>query len=329
MPVAPPLDAAAGGDFESKVDGVYVAVRDHLDELRAELEARDEQIVDIVERLVFVRGTRGPAVWAQNTWFDPQIVPVESISDAARKLRSVQRNWHLHSVAQHRRAALIQDRLPPVRIRPLAFPMDPPAAPLGAWALLDRERLVASAVCSSPFPDGEVTFIENRDEPPNRAYLKLWEALTLARRRPGPGERCLELGAAPGGWTWVLASLGAQVLSIDRASLGPELAGHPCIEHRQGDAFKLLPADVGRCDWVFCDLAAYPERIHELAAQWAEARPEAAMIFTVKLQGAPRPSVYRAFFNIPGSRLMHLSYNKHELTWFRLPGGGPAEAAAC
>lgn len=309
-------------------DGVYVAVRDHLEELRAELEARNEQVLDVVERLVFVRGARGPAVWAQNTWLDPQMIPIESISDAARKLRSLQRNWHLHAVAQHRRSALIQERLPAIRYRPLAFPGDPPAAPLGAWTLLDRERLVASARCSNPFPDGEVTFVEDRSGPPNRAYLKLWEALTLARRRPGPGERCLDLGAAPGGWTWVLASLGAHVLSIDRASLQPELAGHPCIEHRRGDAFKLRPADAGRCDWIFCDLAAYPERIHELASEWAEAVPQAAMIFTVKLQGAPRPAAYRAFFDIPGSRLMHLSHNKHELTWFRLPDEGPGEAAA-
>lgn len=312
-----------------ELDGVYVAVRDHLDELRAELEARGEQILDVAARLVFVHGAKGPAAWAQNSWLDPRIIPVESISDAARKLRSLQRNWHLHSVTQHRRAALIRERLPRIRYKPLEFPCDPPTARLGAWALLDRDRLVASARCSSPFPDGEATFAEDRSGPPNRAYLKLWEALTLARRRPGPGERCVDLGAAPGGWTSVLASLGAHVLAVDRASLAPELVGHPRIEHRLGDAFKLRPADAERCDWIFCDLAAYPERIRELAREWAEAHPRAGMIFTVKLQGPPRPSAYRPFLDIRGSRLMHLSHNKHELTWFRLPGGGPAEAAAC
>ena len=311
-----------------EIDGVYVSARDYLDELRAELEARGEQIVEIIERLVLVRGARGPAAWAQNTWLEPQLVPIESISDAARKLRSMQRNWHLHSVAQHRRAALIQSRLPAIRYRALEFPCDPPSAPLGAWTLLDRDRLIASARCSSSLPDGEISFVEDRGGPPNRAYLKLWEALTLARRRPGPGERCLDLGAAPGGWTWVLAGLGAEVLSMDRAPLAPELAAHPRIEHRRGDAFKLRPDDAGRCDWIFSDLAAYPERIYALATEWAEARPDAAMIFSVKLQGEPRPAAYRAFLDIPGSRLMHLSRNKHELTWFRLPDGGPAEAAS-
>ena len=62
--------------------------------------------------------------------------------------------------------------------------------------------------------------------PPNRAYLKLWEALTLAAnmpdgRMPRPGELCLDLGSSPGGWSWVLQKLGARVISVDKAPLDP------------------------------------------------------------------------------------------------------------
>lgn len=306
---------------------VYVAARDRLDELLAELDDRGERVVDVFGRLVLAHGSRGAAAWAQNTWLDPQIVEIESIGDAARRLRSKQRNWHLHAVAHHRRAALIEQRLPAIRFRPLEFPCDPPAAPLGAWTLLERDRLVYARACSSPFPDGEVLFVEDRRGPPNRAYLKLWEALTLARRRPRAGERCVDLGAAPGGWTWVLATLGADVVAVDRAPLTPALAGHPRVEQRLGDAFKLRPDDVGPVDWIVCDLAAYPERTLALARDWADSCPAAAVILTVKLQGAPKPAVYRPFLDIPGSRLMHLSHNKHELTFFRLPEPGPEEAA--
>lgn len=306
---------------------VYVPVPDHSDELRAELEARGETIVDEIGGLVVAQGSRGPAAWARNTWLEPERVRIASISDAARRLRAVQRNWHLHSVASHRRARLIEARLPPIRFRPLEFPCDPPAAPLGAWTLLEPDLLLASARCSSPFPDGEARFVEDRDGPPNRAYLKLREALTLARRRPGPGTRCLDLGASPGGWTYVLASLGADVLAIDRAPLEEAVAEHPRVTYRQGDAFGLAPAEAGEVDWIFCDVAAYPGRLLELARAWAAARPDAAMIFTIKLQGPPEPAAYGAFLEIPGSRLMHLAHNRHELTWFRLPESGPPEAA--
>ena len=54
---------------------------------------------------------------------------------------------------------------------------------------------------------------------PSRAYLKLWEAFTVLGIRPAPGDFCIDLGASPGGWTWVLQSLGARVLSIDKGSV--------------------------------------------------------------------------------------------------------------
>jgi 23S rRNA (cytidine2498-2'-O)-methyltransferase len=42
------------------------------------------------------------------------------------------------------------------------------------------------------------------------------------------------------------------------------------------------------------------------------------LIFTIKLQGATDHDVTRRFAAIPGSRLLHLHHNKHELTWIRL-----------
>ena len=39
----------------------------------------------------------------------------------------------------------------------------------------------------TPFANGEVAFVEDRAGPPNRAYLKLWEALVRLGRWPGPG----------------------------------------------------------------------------------------------------------------------------------------------
>jgi 23S rRNA (cytidine2498-2'-O)-methyltransferase len=42
-------------------------------------------------------------------------------------------------------------------------------------------------------------------------------------------------------------------------------------------------------------------------------------VCSMKFQGATDFEAIRAFAAIPGSRLMHLHHNKHELTWVRLP----------
>jgi len=309
-------------------DSVHVAATGHVETLVNELRQHGAQVTGVVERLVFARGMTGPAAWADNSWLSPREINIDSIGDGARALRSLQRNWALHSLAHHRRAQLIEQRLPAIRFRPLEFPSQPPTAPLGAWTLIERDRIIASPVCSSPFAGGIAHFAEDKHGPPNRAYLKLWEALTLARFWPGPGDRCLDLGAAPGGWTWVLTQLGADVLAVDRGALTPALAEHSRVEHRQGDAFAIRREDTGALDWICSDLIAYPERLLTLARYWAGACPRAAIVLTVKCQGPVDARLMAQFLDIPGARLAHLSANKHELTWFRLPDDGPAEATA-
>ncbi|MGE5269609.1 MAG: SAM-dependent methyltransferase, partial [Thiohalocapsa sp.] len=198
-------------------------------------------------------GPPRPAAWAQNVWLDPVEMPNASIADAARKLRAIQRNWAPYAPLLHRRAMLIQARLPVVSAKPLEFGMPAPAAPLGSWTLLDAATLLAAPHCTSPFPNGEVHFIEDRSGPPSRAYLKLWEALTLIGQSPLPGEICLDLGSSPGGWSWVLAQLGAQVVSVDKAPLAPAVARLPNVVYRAESAFALDPAAIGPVDWLFSD----------------------------------------------------------------------------
>ena len=122
------------------------------------------------------------AAWAANVWHDCVELPVTSIGQAAKALRDVQRNWAMYAPLHHRRAALIQERLPHVSAKRVVFPAAAPAALLGSWTLLAPDRLLMAARCSSPFPNGEVAFVEDKAGPPNRAYLKLWEALVWIGR---------------------------------------------------------------------------------------------------------------------------------------------------
>ncbi|MGQ0674716.1 MAG: SAM-dependent methyltransferase, partial [Rhodospirillales bacterium] len=137
----------------------YLAADGYLDQLLSDLRAGGHAAPALHGRLAVTEGPPVPAPWAQNVWFDAKRIAVASIGDAAKRLRAVQRNWALYDFRLHRRAALIQARLPPVRPKPLAFPAPPPTAPLGSWTLLDQGAILAAARCSSPFRHGEAAFV--------------------------------------------------------------------------------------------------------------------------------------------------------------------------
>lgn len=288
------------------------------EEFQAELRQELGDDVEEYGRLFIAAGPPRSVAWVANVWYAPERIAIDSIKDGANKLRAIQRNWAVYSHDRHRRASLIQSHLPKVSAKPLIFPGPAPAAPLGSWTLTAENEILAATRCSSPFPNGEVKFVEDKLGPPNRAYLKLWEALTLIGRHPGPTERCLDLGAAPGGWTWVLAELGARVIAVDRAPLAPDIAARSNVEALKASAFGLRPADVGAVDWLFSDVVCYPARLHRLVSTWLESGLARNLVCTVKFQGKTDFEAQRLFAAFPDSRLVHLHHNKHELTWIRL-----------
>jgi 23S rRNA (cytidine2498-2'-O)-methyltransferase len=292
----------------------YLAAEGFVAELLHELGGA---VRDVHGGLVLADGPERAAAWVANVWRDPVYIPISSIGDAAKKLRAIQRNWTQYPLAHHRRAALITDKLPKVSARPLIFGAPAPTAPLGSWTLIAPDMMLASPSCSSPFPNGEARFVEDKTAP-SRAYLKLWELFTLIGTRPQPGELCLDLGCSPGGWTWVLQRLGARVLSVDKAALDASVAHLPGVEHRNQSAFALDPAAVGPVDWLFSDIVCYPKRLLGLVQKWRQAGTVRRFVCTIKFQGATDVEAIRHFAAIPGSQLLHLHHNKHELTWIRL-----------
>lgn len=280
-------------------------------------ELRRSAVVPVVThgRLLICDGSAVPAAWAANIWHDCIELPVASIGTAAKALRDIQRNWAMYAPLHHRRAALVQEKLPHVSAKPIVFPAAAPNAPLGAWTLLAPDRMLAAARCNSPFPNGEVVLIEDKLGPPSRAYLKLWESLVRLRRWPQPGERCLDLGASPGGWTWVLAKLGATVVAVDKAPLDPKVSAMPGVEWRGESAFALDPVSVGPVDWLFSDIVCYPARLLRLVERWREAGLVRNFVCTLKFQGETDHDTAEAFAAMPGATVLHLSHNKHELTF--------------
>ena len=292
----------------------YLAPEGLVGELAHELGA----IQFAHERLLVAAGPPRPAARAQNTWVDPIEIAIGSIGDAAKKLRAIQRNWAVYAPRLHRRAMLIQEQLPVVSAKPLVFGTPQPQAPLGSWTLLDANTVLAAPNCTSFFPNGEVHFVEDRTGPPSRAYLKLWEALTVIGERPGPGAVCLDLGSSPGGWSWALAQLGARVVSVDKAPLAPEVMRRPGIEYIAESAFALDPRAIGPIDWLFSDVICYPTRLLALVERWLAAGTCRRFVCTIKFQGETDHATAARFAAIPGSQLRHLFHNKHELTWIKL-----------
>ena len=288
----------------------YLAAEGFADELASELG----EVSATYGRLLLAPGPPRPVAWAENVWLDPERIPIASVGDAAKKLRAIQRNWALYSHDRHRRAALIEAKLPKVSAKPLAFPVPAPTAPLGSWTLLDANTLLAAARCTSLFPNGVVRFLEDRAAPPSRAYLKLWEALTLLGEHPRPGARGGALGGRPGGGTRVVATGGAHVVTPDKPALEPRIAAMAGVEFRRESAFALDPRAMGPIDWLFSDVVCYPKRLLGLIERWLAAGTCPRFVCTVKFQGATDHETARRLAAVPGARLIHLYHNRHELT---------------
>lgn len=121
---------------------------------------------------------------------------------------------------------------------------------------------------------------------PSRSTLKLAEAFvtflgarehTLLR----PGLHAVDLGAAPGGWTWQLVQRGVRVIAVDNGPLKGPVAADPLVTHVREDAFAFRARRP--VDWLVCDVVESPMRIAELVARWiAEGRARRA-IFNLKL----------------------------------------------
>jgi len=297
------------------IAAAYLADEGLEQPLAEELELSGRRISAWHGRLALSPDPPGPAAWALDIWDAPREIPAPSVKLAADGLRAIQRNWSLVPALHHRRAALIEERLPPVKARPLLFPEPAPTGHLGAWTLLTQELILASPTKSSPFPGGAVRFVEDREGPPSRAYLKLWEGLTRLGRHPVPGKICLDLGASPGGWSWALAQLGATVIAVDKAPLEDRVMAMPNVTWRQESAFALPPEPV---DWLFSDVICYPARLLALVTRWQGFARN--MVCSVKFQGPTDHAAAAQFAAIPGAVLFHSAHNKHELTFALIEG---------
>jgi 23S rRNA (cytidine2498-2'-O)-methyltransferase len=121
---------------------------------------------------------------------------------------------------------------------------------------------------------------------PSRSTLKLAEAFEVflgerAHEVLRPGMHTVDLGAAPGGWTWQLAQRGMRVTAVDNGPLKGSIRDDPLVRHVREDAFSFVPRRP--VDWLVCDVVEQPIRIADLVARWIAEGHARRAIFNLKL----------------------------------------------
>lgn len=264
-------------------------------------------------------------VWATDISYDAHEVEIPSITKGADHIRSLASKLNLTRFTllegnHHRRATLIAEALrarEPEALSYLDPPKKEPIVKRAGFFLLTPETGIVLLDSITPYPGGGVPLREEKEGPPSRAYLKLWEAFARIGEYPERGARVLDLGSCPGGWTWALARLGCEVLSIDGAPIEPAVAAMPGVTFRKGDAFKLPPE---KCDWVFSDMICEPTRLVTLLQAWTRSGACERFVISIKFKGTADQAAIDELKRIGGGGcLRHLRQNKHELTWISLP----------
>ena len=218
----------------------------------------------------------------------------------------------------------------------------------GLLSAQDNDRLPRLHVC---FVDGDHAFLATSDprdsapwpmgvprlkmhaDAPSRSALKLEEAiltlLTIDERAKllHEGMRAADLGAAPGGWTWVLTRHKLQVTAIDNGPLRPHVMDTGLVQHLRADGFAWHPAKP--LDWMVCDMVEQPSRVAGRMAEWFREGWCRHAIFNLKLPMKKRWQETRLcldrFAEHAGKpltiRAKQLYHDREEITVFATPAG--------
>ncbi len=169
---------------------------------------------------------------------------------------------------------------------------------------------------------------------PSRSSLKLVEAFAAflspdeQARRLRPGATAVDLGAAPGGWSFELARRGLAVIAVDNGRLDPKVLASGCVTHMRADGFRFRPRKP--VDWMVCDMVDKPSRVALLVAEWMASGMCRACIFNLKLPMKKRFEAVDLCRELIAERLAlagtafeltlkHLYHDREEVTGYLRP----------
>ncbi|WP_372015666.1 23S rRNA (cytidine(2498)-2'-O)-methyltransferase RlmM [Pseudoxanthomonas sp. 10H] len=183
---------------------------------------------------------------------------------------------------------------------------------------------------SAPWPLG-IPRLKLLPDAPSRSALKLEEAF-LALLTPDERERLLrpgmtaaDLGAAPGGWTWVLTRQHLRVTSVDNGPLRQHVLDTGLVEHLRADGFRWHPSQP--LDWMVCDMVEQPSKVAARMGQWFREGWCRHAVFNLKLPMKKRWQETRLCLDLFAGqagrpltvRARQLYHDREEITVFATP----------
>ena len=186
-----------------------------------------------------------------------------------------------------------------------------------------------SAIDNSSTDIMGITRLKMPGAAPSRSTLKLDEAihwfLSTAQQTQliKNGMTVVDLGAAPGGWTWQFVQRDCLVTAIDNGPMQQALMQTGMVEHLQTDAFTYIPKK--KVDWLICDMAERPLHVSRLIARWFSNKQCTNAIFNLKLPMKKRLATVHECIDLLHQKLSeanikhtiqakHLYHDREEIT---------------
>jgi 23S rRNA (cytidine2498-2'-O)-methyltransferase len=231
------------------------------------------------DRIAVLKNALGTAVVQAEAWFElPDSEAGKAMAGLARGLqRPFDQALQAHSVQGDWRVSVVLE--------------DGEHAWLGL-ALPERAAMTPGGIPRLKFPA----------DAPSRSTLKLDEALLyLADERTRqdclqPGHSAVDLGAAPGGWTYQLLRRGLKVIAIDNGPMSPKLQrwlNPPAsLSHLRVDGLRYKPKQPVHL--VVCDMVIAPQKTAQVMAEWIQGGHAKTAIFNLKLPMKQRLAAIQA-----------------------------------
>ncbi|MBI2439891.1 MAG: hypothetical protein HYV35_00800 [Lentisphaerae bacterium] len=164
---------------------------------------------------------------------------------------------------------------------------------------------------------------------PSRSYLKIEEVFERLQEAPIRGQHVVDLGAAPGGWSYAFLKRGCRVLAVDNGPLKlnhPGTAGGSLTHHRENGISFVPPPTWRPLDWMVSDMLISPGQTLGMFRKWIERAWTRRFVLNIKLpQQHPYPAIkpIETFLRSQPRIQFHirqLYHDRREITVFGMRG---------